>query len=118
MRYLCLVYLEEGKMRALSPEEGKTLDRESIAYDEKLRASGHYLASDALQPVTKAVTVRRKRDALAVTDGPFAETKEHLGGFILIEAADPDEAVRIASDIPVGRYGAIEVRPVMEIDPS
>jgi hypothetical protein len=118
MRYLCLVYLEEEKMRALSPEEGKALDRESIAYDEELQASGHYIASDALQPVTKAVTVRRKNGVPAVMDGPFAETKEHLGGFILIEAADLDEAIRIASDIPVGRYGAIEVRPVMEIGAS
>ena len=118
MRYLCLVYLEEEKMRALSPEEGKALDRESIAYDKGLQASGHYLASDALQPAAAAVTIRRKDGAPVMMDGPFAETKEHLGGFILIEAADLNEAVRIASDIPVGHYGAIEVRPVMEIEAS
>src|ERR1700685_1855152 len=115
MRYLCAVYLEPKNMEMLSPAEGSALDRDSIAYDEELRRSGHYLASDALQHVTAARTVRVRNGKLSVIDGPFAETKEPLGGFLLVEARDLDEAVELASRIPMAKHGTIEVRPVMEI---
>ncbi len=115
MRYLCAVYLELKNMEMLSLAEGTTLDRDSIAYDEELRGGGHYIASDALQLANTARTLRVRNGKLSVTDGPFAETKEQLGGFILIEARDMDEAVELASKIPMAKHGSIEVRPVMEI---
>jgi hypothetical protein len=115
MRYLCAVYLELKNMEMLTPAEGVTLNRDSIAYDEELRRSGHYIASDPLQLVNTARTVRVRNGKLSVTDGPFAETKEQLGGFLLIEAKDMDEAVELASKIPMAKHGSIEVRPVMAI---
>jgi hypothetical protein len=115
MRYLCAVYLEPKTMEMLSPAQKVTLDRDSIAYDEELRRSGHYIASDALQRVASAKTLRVRNGRLSVMDGPFAETKEQLGGFILVEAQDMDEAVELASKIPMAKHGSIEVRPVMEI---
>jgi hypothetical protein len=115
MRFLCAVYVEPKTMEMLSPAEGAALDRDSLAYDEELRRSGHYLASDALQHVTAARTVRVRNGKLSVIDGPFAETKEQLGGFILIEARDLDEAVELASQIPMAKHRTIEVRPVMEL---
>jgi len=115
MKYLCLVYLEEDKLGALPKEAFDELVRDSLAYDEELRKGGHYLESAALQGVRSATTLRKRDGGVSVTDGPFAETKEQLGGFILIEARDLDEAIRLASKIPPGRIGSIEVRPVMEL---
>src|SRR5271155_3248228 len=115
MRYLCAVYLELKNMEMLSAAEGATLDRDSIAYDEELRRSGHYIVSDALQRVSTARTLRVRNGKLSVIDGPFAETKEQLGGFILVEARDMDEAVELASKIPMAKHGTIEVRPIMEL---
>ncbi|MFZ2061175.1 MAG: YciI family protein [Candidatus Binatus sp.] len=115
MRYLCAVYLEPKSMEKLSPAEGATLDRDSIAYDDELRRSGHYIVSDALQRATTAKTLRVRNGKLSVTDGPFAETKEQLGGFILVEASNMDEAVELASKIPMAKYGTIEVRPIMDL---
>ncbi|MCI0403817.1 MAG: YciI family protein [Acidobacteria bacterium] len=116
MKYLCLVYLEEKKLNALSKSESEVLLEESLAYDDVLRKSGHYVVSDALQPVQTATTVRVQKDKVIVTDGPFAETKEQLGGFILINARDLDDAIQVASKIPVARLGSIEVRPIMELN--
>lgn len=110
MRYLCAVYLEPCVWDGLSASERKELDRVSLAYDDELRKSGHYLASSALQPVKTAKTVRSRGGKVLITDGPFAETKEVLGGFILIEARDMEEALRIAEKIPVAKFGSIEVR--------
>jgi hypothetical protein len=118
MRYLCAVYVEPKEMEKLSPTEGATLNHDSIAYDEELRRSGHYIVSDALQLATTARTLRVRNGKLSVMDGPFAETKEQLGGFILIEASDMDEAVELASKIPMAKHGTIEVRPVMELSPK
>ncbi|MGC2493232.1 YciI family protein [Candidatus Binatus sp.] len=115
MRYLCAVYLEPKSMEKLSPAEGATLDRDSIAYDDELRRSGHYIVSDALQRATTAKTLRVRNGKLSVTDGPFAETKEQLGGFILVGASNMDEAVELASKIPMAKYGTIEVRPIMDL---
>jgi hypothetical protein len=115
MRYLCLVYAEPDAFGRLTTEERKQLDRDSLAYDEALGKSGHMIHAEALQSVDKAVTLRVRDGKMSSTDGPFAETKEHLGGFILIEAADIEEARRIASGIPMARIGSIEVRPIYDI---
>lgn len=118
MRYLCLVHLDGTQMAALTPEEGAALTRDSMAYDAELARRGILLHAEALQEPKSAVIVRARDGRVSTTDGPFAETKEHLGGFILIEARDLNEAIAVAADIPVGRYGAIEVRPVMEMIPD
>lgn len=115
MKYLCLVYIEEKKLDAMSESELDGLIGESLAYDEALRKSGHYLVSEALQPVQTATTVRVRNGKLSVTDGPFAETKEQLGGFFLIDARDLNDAIQVASKIPPARLGSIEVRPVLEL---
>jgi len=116
MTYLCLIYFEPSAMEALNKDEKKTLDRDSMAYDRELERSGHFIVANALQPVNTARTVRVRRGKISQTDGPFAETKEHLGGFILINAANMDEATEVASKIPMARIGTIEVRPIMKIE--
>ena len=115
MRFSCLVYFEPEAFAALSPSEKASLDRDSMAYDEELRRSGHDIVAEALDPVRSARTIRVRCGKASATDGPFAETKEHLGGFILVEAKDMDEAVKLASKIPMAKHGTIEVRPVMEL---
>ena len=117
MKYLCLVYHDEKQLDALSRNEYDSLMGEALAYCEELRRSGHYLASEALQYVRAAATVRVRGGRLSVTDGPFAETKEQLGGFYLIEARDLNEAIRLAARMPPARLGSIEVRPLMEVAP-
>jgi hypothetical protein len=114
MKYVCLVYLVEQDMNALSKREADACTEESLAYDEGLRRSGHLLAAHALQPVETATTIRVRNGKLSTTDGPFAETKEQLGGFILIEARDLNDAIQVAAKIPMGRRGTIEVRPIKE----
>ena len=108
MKYLCLVYLDEQRLDELP-------DADCVAYDSAIRASGHCLASEALQSVHTATTVRVRDGKLSITDGPFAETKEQLTGFYTIEAHDLDEAIRIAAEIPPARVGCIEVRPIRPI---
>ena len=114
MKYLCLVYFESSKLAALSPDEKRALDRDSLAYDKELERSGHFITADALQSVEQAATVRVRDGKMSVTDGPFAETKEQLGGFILVDARDMNEAIRLAAGIPLARLGSIEVRPIYE----
>jgi hypothetical protein len=108
LKYVCLVYGEEKKMRAMT-------DDECMAYDQALRNDGRCLASEALQPVRTAATVRVRKGKVSVRDGPFTETKECLAGFYLIEAADLKEAIHIAAQIPPARVGSVEVRPVREL---
>ncbi|MBX3664689.1 MAG: YciI family protein [Burkholderiales bacterium] len=108
MKYLCLVYLDEKRLPELP-------DEDCVAYDKAVRDSGHCIASEALESVQTATTVRVRDGRVAVTDGPFAETKEQLAGFYMIDAKDLDEAIRIASGIPPARVGSIEVRPVRPI---
>lgn len=115
MKYLCIVYAEPGALSGLSDAERAELDRESLAYDRELMAEGRFIAASALQPVRKARTVRVRGRKPVVVDGPFAETKEVLVGFVFIEAADMDEAVAVAGGIPMARYASIEVRPELEI---
>ncbi|MBL8553678.1 MAG: YciI family protein [Phenylobacterium sp.] len=111
MKFICLVYAEPGAVSNLPDAEREALDRDSLAYDERLSAGGHFLAASALQGVKTARTVRVRQGKPLVLDGPFAETKEVLCGFIFIEAADADEAMRLAEGIPMARVGTIEVRP-------
>jgi len=118
MKYLCMVIVDEKKLKALSASDSQALDDESLAYDETLRKNGHFLAAQALQSVNTATTVRLRNGKVSLTDGPFAETKEQVGGFILIEAKDQTEAIRLASKIPALRLGAVEVRPVKELNAS
>jgi len=112
MKYLCLVYAEEASLHSLpdSPE-----DDECQAYADLLAESGHMLGGEPLEPVRSAVTVRVRDGKTSVTDGPFAETKEQLTGFYLVDARDLNEAIRIAENIPPARVGSIEVRPVREL---
>jgi len=112
MKYLCLVYIEEGKLEALSKGEREAMVNEALEYDDVLRKSGLYVTSNALQSVLTATTIRLQNGKVLTTDGPFAETKEQLGGFMLIEASDLNDAIRVASKIPPVRLGCIEVRPV------
>jgi hypothetical protein len=116
MRFLCLVYFEPQATAALSPSEKSVLGRDSMAYDKHLDARGNYNVAEALQPVHTARTIRVRAGKASATDGPFAETKEQLGGFILIKAANMDEALEIAAGIPLAKFGCIEVRPVMQFD--
>ena len=118
MKYLCLAYEEESVLDDLSPDDWDDLRRETIAYVDTLRANGHLLSTHALKSVRTAMTVRVRNDRLSTTDGPFAETKEALGGFFLIEAADLNEAVRLAARWPSARLGSIEVRPIEESLPE
>ncbi len=115
MQYLCLVYHEEATIDALPASEYDAIMDEVLAYREELQRSGHYLASSPLQPVRAATTVRVRGGSVSITDGPFAETKEQLGGFYLIEARDLNEAIRLASKMPPARVGSIEVRPIKEL---
>jgi hypothetical protein len=108
MKYLCLVYAEESKL-------GEVPDSECVAYDSEIRDSGHCAASEALEPVATATTLRVRNGRLSVTDGPFAETKEQLAGFYMIEARDLNEAIQVAAKIPPARVGSVEVRPVRPI---
>ena len=116
MKYVCLIYDEEKKKSAMSNAESDALVGEYFAFSEGIRKSGHYLAGEALQPVQTAVTVRIRNGKLSTTDGPFAETKEQLGGFYLINARDLNEAIQLASKIPSARLGSVEVRPIREFD--
>jgi hypothetical protein len=110
MKYLCLVYLEDDKFTAIA-------DRECANYADGLRERGVMVAGEALQPINTATTVRVRNGKVSVTDGPFAETKECLAGFYLIEARDLNDAIQVATKIPPVREGSIEVRPVRELAP-
>jgi len=112
MKYTMLIYLVEN---ALSEKQREDCYRDSAQYAQELNSSGRYLSAVPLQPTATATTVRVRDDKRMVTDGPFAETREQLGGFFLVEAKDLDEAIDIASRIPAGRWGTVEIRPVVEI---
>ncbi|MEO7455051.1 MAG: YciI family protein [Gemmatimonadaceae bacterium] len=114
MKYLALIYEEEKNWERMSPDEAGRMMAEYGQYTADIKSSGHYLGGNALQPTASATTVRLRAGKLATTDGPFAETKEQLGGFYLIEARDLNDAVQVASRIPAARNGSIEVRPIME----
>ncbi|MBX5169014.1 YciI family protein [Rhizobium sp. NZLR1b] len=114
MKYLCQVWFDNGVLDAMTQEEKAKLDTNSLNYDKDLVESGHMIVAQALQSPKAAVTVRVRGGEMSITDGPFTETKEALGGFILIEAKDLNDAIRIAAGIPLAKLGAIEVRPIHE----
>ncbi len=116
MRYLCLIYDEEKKVGAMSKSESDAFMGEYGVFTEGIRKTGHYLGGEALQPVQTATTVRVRNGKVSTTDGPFAETKEQLGGFYLINAKDLNDAIQVASKIPSARLGSVEVRPIMEFN--
>lgn len=116
MKYLLFCCHEEKKLDSLSKSECETLMDETSAYCEALKKSGHLIAVEQLDPVQAAMTVRVRNGKLSVTDGPFAETKEQVGGFFLINARDLNEAIQVASKFPSVGLGSMEVRPVRELD--
>jgi hypothetical protein len=116
MKYLCLIYDEEKKVGAMSKSESDAFMGEYFAFTDAIRKSGHYIGGEALQPVQTATTVRLRNGKLSTTDGPFAETKEQLGGFYFINARDLNDAIQVASRIPSARTGSVEVRPVVEFN--
>ena len=118
MQYVCLIYLVEKDMNAMTRNEADACTEESLAYDEALRRGRHLVVAHALEPVETATTIRVRNGKVSATDGPFAETKEQLGGFFLIEARDLDEACEVASRFPPARLGVVEVRPVWELKHS
>lgn len=112
MRFLCFVYVEDGRLATQSPQELEACMGEQRSYLAELEASGHGIAAYSLQPPDSAACLRVRAGKLSVTDGPFAETSEHFGGFFLLEARDLDEAIGLASKIPAARFGCVEVRPL------
>jgi hypothetical protein len=118
MKFLFMIFHDEGTLDALPKEEMQSLVDSALEYDDEIRQSGHYIVSNALQRVRTARTIRVRGGKATVTDGPFIETKEQLGGFFLIEAKDMDEACAVAARFPPARIGTIEVRPVKELEHS
>ena len=116
MKYLCLIYDEEKKIDGMSKGESDAFMGEYFAFTDGIKKSGHYIGGEALQPVQTATTIRIRNGKLSTTDGPFAETKEQLGGFYFINARDLNDAIQVASKIPSARLGSIEIRPVQEFE--
>ena len=118
MKFLFMIYHDERVLEDLPKQEMQALVDSALDYDEEIRRTGHYIVSNALQPARTARTLRVREGKVLVTDGPFAETREQLGGFFLVEARDLDEACEVASRFPPARLGIIEVRPVQELEHS
>jgi len=117
MKYLLLIYENEGDFAKVTEEEGNKIFAEYMDYTKGIRKAGNYIGGEALQPIATATTVRQRNGKTLTTDGPFAETKEQLGGYYLVEAKDLDEAIKLAGGIPAVRTGSIEVRPIMPTPP-
>lgn len=115
MKYLCLIYWDEERLFAIPDREMHALNAEHLAFNERLRASGHMIEAEALQPSRETACVRVRDGKRSITDGPFAEAKELVAGFYLIEARDLDEANEIAAQIPSARYATVEVRPTRQL---
>jgi len=118
MQYLLMIYADESRMKDVTPADREAMYVEYRALTDSLIKSGHMRAGDALQPTSTATTVRVRDGKTLTTDGPFAETKEQLGGYYLVEAKDLDEATKLAARIPGARQGSIEVRPIMQLPPD
>ena len=114
MKYLCLIYENEKAYDTMPKEEVDAVFGEYFSFTEGIKQSGHYVGGEALQPTPTATTIRIRNGKVSTTDGPFAETKEQLGGFYLVEARDLNDAIQLASKIPGARYGSVEVRPVVD----
>jgi len=117
MKYLLLIYESEQASAGLSEAEQGKIFEEYMTYTKGIKKSGNYIGGEALQPISDATTVRVKNGKTLTTVGPFAETREQLGGFYLVEAKDLDEAIKLAAGIPASRTGSIEVRPIMPTPP-
>jgi hypothetical protein len=115
MKYMLLIYDDEKIWGTVTEADRQKMFGEYMAFNKEVRESGHYKAGAPLQPTSKATSVKVRNGKRLVTDGPFAETREQLGGYYLVEAKDLDEAIGIAARIPSGRTGTIEVRPIMEM---
>jgi hypothetical protein len=115
MRYLCLIYEDENLYERMPKDELDKIFGEYFSFTDDIKRSGHHLGGEPLQPTSTATTVRVRNGKISTTDGPFAETKEQLGGFYMIEAKDLNEAIQLAARIPGARYGSVEVRPIMEV---
>jgi hypothetical protein len=117
MKYLLLIYESEAGFAGMSGEEQGKIFEEYMDYTKGIRKSGNYIGGEALQAISTATTVRVKNGKTITTDGPFAETREQLGGYYLVEAKDLDEAIKLAAGIPASRTGSIEVRPILPTPP-
>ena len=115
MRYLCLIYSDDSQWSKMPKADQDKWMAEYGAFTEGIKKSGHYVGSDRLESASTATVIRQRNGKVSITDGPFVETKETLGGFFMIAAKDLDEAIQLASKIPGARHGSVEVRPVMEI---
>ncbi|HEY7161439.1 MAG TPA: YciI family protein [Acidobacteriota bacterium] len=118
MKYMCLIYYDEQNLDSLSKNEFESLVDEALSYDEELQEKGQSLARGALQSIQTATSIRIRNGKTSITDGPFVETKEQLGGIVVIEANDLNEALQIASKLPPARLGGVEVRPIRELQYS
>jgi hypothetical protein len=116
VKYLCLVYHDEKKLETLNPREWNALIDATVAFRDGHQESGHLLVGHPLNPVSETTTVHVRKGEVSVIDGPFAETKEQLGGFFLIEARDLNEALHVVSQFPPAELGTIEVRPIRELE--
>jgi hypothetical protein len=115
MKYLCAIYLEERMLATMPMSDYQGVVRQCFVYEDELRKTGQLIAAEALEPTPAATTVQVRNNIASITDGPFAETKEQLAGFFLVDAANLDEALRIASGMPQARIGKIEVRPLRDL---
>jgi hypothetical protein len=115
MKYLCLIYADETLWPKMPKAEADKMFAEYYEFTDGIRKSGHYVGGNRLEPVQAATTVRVRNGKMSTTDGPFAETKEQLGGYYLVEAKDLNEAIQLASRIPGARVGSVEVRPIAEM---
>ena len=115
MKYLCLVYVEEKVLNAMPQNERTAISNDAMAYCDRLQKQGQLLAASPLHPVETATTVRVREGKTTTTDGPFAETKEQLGGFLMIDVPDLNDAIRVAAQFPAARFGSVEVRPMKEL---
>ena len=118
MKYLCLVYYEEKTINAMTQNAWQSLNNECLDCVQNLQSSGHFLAGNALHTTATATSVRIRDGKSIITDGPFAETKEQLAGFYLIDARDLNEAIQLATKIPPARLGCVEIRPVRDLEPE
>jgi hypothetical protein len=115
MRYLCLIHVDEKQLVVMPAREMDALNAEHLDYDDALRSSGQFVEAEALEPGSATTCVRVRQGRTTVTDGPFAETKEQIAGFFLIEARDLNEAIQVAANIPAARLGTVEVRPTRQL---
>jgi hypothetical protein len=112
MKYLCMIFYDEKKETAMSESEVQALTDQALDYDDVMRKGGHYITSGALEPTHASTTLRMGGGKFSITDGPFAETNEQVGGFIVIEARDLNEAIQVASRMPPALMGGVEIRPI------